>query len=541
MLLKHKYIYYVDDIYLVTEYEKEGLETSSLPWNIYNDPVKLAAGYIRWSDEKQNSGHSLSIQERELTIKAKTLGYQVIVLFVEAATSAFHKKANKRSKMNEMKEFILNNSNANSVIFYDESRVTRMISDFHLDFVIPVRERKPEFKLYATKVDGEWDENNPLVQMRLALAYDESLKKSYAILKYQETVIKDCDRPRTRLPYGYSRSPLKEETELFPNENAPIVQFIFFLYSFGYSERKIAKLLEESNIPSPSEYKHWNDSSVRYILNNPWYKGNLVWFSRASHSDSKKKPLEETSLFSKHHTALIGDSLWETTQFFRVSKKKDRMDSPFILRNLVECNECGETLKTKNQTSAKSKTDGSIYFCPSCKKKIHKDYLHSKVLNDFSLRWSRELKSQKNIFKRIAISWKKLSNENIQALSEHIDKLRYKQAMLKEGDDFYLEFKEAFDLQLKLKEKEKALYSNVLQRINDLLEDPMTVELIDRFSQNLQQYSNEEKRSILLLTLNKLKYAFERNHFIIDYRLSPFVDIETLMQKAEEHKSRNCC
>ena len=206
------------------------------------------------------------------------------------------------------------------------------------------------------------------------------------------------------------------------------------------------------------------------------------------------------------------------------------MDSPFILRNLIECSDCGEMLKTKNQTSAKSRKDGSIYFCPICKSRIHKDYLHNKVLNDFSLRWSRELKSNKNVFKKEAGTWKKISKEKVQSLTEHIDTLRYKQALLKEDDDFYLEYNEAFELQLTLKKNEKNLYINAIQRIDELLEDPMTSALIDRFSQDLQVYSNEEKRSIILLTINKLKYVFNRNHFIIDYRLTPFVDLETLME-----------
>lgn len=96
--------------------------------------------------------------------------------------------------------------------------------------------------------------------------------------------------------------------------------------------------------------------------------------------DSKKRPLEEASLFSNHHQALIGPALWEITQSFR--KNKDRIDSPFILKNIIFCSNCGESLKTKNQTSAKSKKDCSINFCPNCKCKIQKEILHQKIIND---------------------------------------------------------------------------------------------------------------------------------------------------------------
>ncbi|MDQ7860334.1 recombinase family protein [Peribacillus frigoritolerans] len=84
---------------------------------------------------------------------------------------------------------------------------------------------------------------------------------------------------------------------------------------------KLQNYLKSSNVPSPSGYSHWNDSTIRYLLNNLWYKGDWCGFARTSYSDSKKKPLEEASLFSDHHQALIGPALWEITQNFRNSKE----------------------------------------------------------------------------------------------------------------------------------------------------------------------------------------------------------------------------
>ncbi|MDQ7860333.1 hypothetical protein RCO48_02455 [Peribacillus frigoritolerans] len=59
--------------------------------------------------------------------------------------------------------------------------------------------------------------------------------------------------------------------------------------------------------------------------------------------------------------------------------------------------------------------------------------------------------------------------------------------------EYYEEFLQAFKLQLKLKEENKLLYNKVLIQIDCLLEDQMTLELIDRYTLNVQQYSNEEK------------------------------------------------
>lgn len=542
MSIKHKYFYNVNDIYLVTEEKRPDFEEVDLPWNIYKDPIKLAVGYIRWSDEKQNSGHSLSIQETDILIKAKSLGFSVVVIFVEAATSAYHIAAQNRVKMTEMKEFILSNQNAKTVIFFDESRVTRLINDFYQAFIQPVREKKSDLKLYSTKLDKEWDENDPIVQMRMTLAYDDSAKKSNSALSYLTGVINNSStesmpkRPGSRYPYGYTKV-AKGESELIPDENAPIVQLIFFLYSYGYSEKKIATLLENSNIPSPSEYGHWNDSSVRYILTNRWYRGDLTWFVRNSFYNSSKKPIEEISLFSNHHNALISPSLWEITQFFRHSKNKDRMDSPFILRKLVFCKVCGEVLKTKNQTSAKSKTDSSFYYCNSCKSKVHKDVLHNKVINDFILRWGKSIKTQKRTFGKTASNWKKLCKDTIQSLTASIEVLRYKFGMLKKEDEYYEELYQAVENQLNYKEKQKLAYHSVLSRIEELQNDQMSSEITERFAQNIDHYSNEEKRAILLQSIKQIDFDFKREHFFIEYQLSPYVDIESIMNDISKKKT----
>ncbi|MFE6167744.1 hypothetical protein ACFVP8_07640 [Viridibacillus arvi] len=91
------------------------------------------------------------------------MGFQGVVIFVEAAKSAYHYSVNKRKKMSELKEFILSNTNANSVIFYDESRLTRDITDFYKNIIVPLREKKSQLKLFSTQHEGEWNENDPLV------------------------------------------------------------------------------------------------------------------------------------------------------------------------------------------------------------------------------------------------------------------------------------------------------------------------------------------------------------------------------------------
>ncbi|MBK3497234.1 recombinase family protein [Viridibacillus sp. YIM B01967] len=134
-----KYSYVENGVYVITEGERKDLQPAELPCNLSKESMEIAVAYTCWSD-------SLSIQEKEIILKAKNNGFQTVVIFVEAATSAYQKTSMKGTKLNEMKEFILSNPNANTVIFYNETRLTRNIPDFYLDFVKQVKGKKAKFK-----------------------------------------------------------------------------------------------------------------------------------------------------------------------------------------------------------------------------------------------------------------------------------------------------------------------------------------------------------------------------------------------------------
>lgn len=539
MNFKHKYVYLVNDVYLITDRPRPKYEQVDFPFNVYKDIIKILTGYVRWSDDKQTSAHSLQIQELQVIARAKKEGYQVVILFIDEAKSAYHISAEKRPAMNEMKSFILSNTNVTATIFYDESRITRLIEDFVLNILGPIKEVRPNFVVYSTHTEGEWDENNPYIQAKLSAAHEESVRKAEKGYDYQKGITIDSpnpQRPPARKPFGYSKI-INDDEDNVLNEYSSLVTLIFYLYSYGYSDKKIAKLLNKAAIPPPSvDAKEWSDSSIRYILCNAWYMGDLAWFVRTSYHNSKKKPIDEIYLLKNHHEALIGPNLWNTTLFFREYKQnKDRMDSPFLLRDLIYCEQCNEKLSAKNATPAKSTKKYLYYRCPVCKNKATLDEIHQMVLNDFSSRWTRELKYYKDRTYKILTVWKKKLDSYIQDVTKEIDKLKYNFSMLKTDDPFYYDLKESFELQIAFKEHIKLQYHEAKAKIDYLLNDPMIVELLGRFKEDLTAYSFEEQRSILLLAVQKVSINFEKaNQINIEYRLTPYVDLEKLIHSKDE-------
>jgi site-specific DNA recombinase len=545
MLLEHKYKYFVDGIFLLSEIERDYEPVVDLPFNIYRASKKVAAGYIRWSDDVQTKGHSFKIQEREVLYRAKLEGFQAVVLFVDQATSAFHKSAQKREKMKEMKNFVLSSSSVNAIIFYDESRVSRQIEDFALNIIGPIKFEKPGFKFYSTKTDGEWDENSPITQIKATIDHEESQKKSIRSYDYQKSHTYNSnfpDRPGSRTPFGYSKvfKDNKKDHSLKTNDDAIIVKLIFYLYSFGYSDKKIATLLNSTNVNPPSLNSNWSDSSVRYILNNLWYTGNLVWFTRTSYENSKPKPLVNRFFLQDHHKPLIGPHLWATTQFIRNHKQnKDRMDSPFVLRDLVYCDRCQDKLSVKNMSPANSKKKYLYYHCKYCKKKLNLFELHTKIFEEFTQRWGREIERQQDRIKGIYIKWKKTLETKISEQKEQLYQLRYKFSFVKKENEFFQEISESFKLQINFLEQEQVHLKETLEKLEHLYKDSKPEELFNRFKEDIYKYSNEEKRAIFLLSIKKISINFERENFSsIDYRLTPYVEIEKVIDDINEGDSR---
>lgn len=106
MSIEHKYCYVVNGVYLITKQLSIDYEQVTMPFNIYKDKLKIIAAYVRWSVRRQTIGHSLEMQVREIIARAKIEGYQIVILFIDEATSAYHTPAQNRSEMLNMKNFI---------------------------------------------------------------------------------------------------------------------------------------------------------------------------------------------------------------------------------------------------------------------------------------------------------------------------------------------------------------------------------------------------------------------------------------------------
>ena len=148
-------------------------------------------------------------------------------------------------------------------------------------------------------------------------------------------------------------------------DEAAAVRRIFTMAAHSKGLRTIARTLNVEGAPSPraraGRHHSWAPSSVRAVLFNPLYKGEVVWgrtkkrdaWGRKKESD---RPANEWVVASVAELRIVSDELWanahnalasrqKTYGFKRGSPRPARaLDSKYLLTGMVECGVCGGTV-----------------------------------------------------------------------------------------------------------------------------------------------------------------------------------------------------
>ena len=181
--------------------------------------------------------------------------------------------------------------------------------------------------------------------------------------------------------FGYMRDPL-DKGHLIPNpETAPIVKNIFKWRSDGIGPTEIANRLNKENIVTPSGYKktnyssrlidrdNWNISTVKKILCNRIYTGDLVQHTQTKVNYKSKKKIT------------LDEKLWiivENTHEALVDK-----DTFNYVNNLRKRNTRNYEIKTNRE---KRLLEGKL-FCKECKNRL--TVLYRKKQNYWSVNCNR--------------------------------------------------------------------------------------------------------------------------------------------------------
>lgn len=397
---------------------------------------KLAFGYIRRSSYKQLENNSVEIQKQHIQEFAARNQMNVPdeFIFIEDVTSAFTKRANQRKELMRMGEKMVE-MNIPIVIFYDASRMDRTGYSFTIDFYRPLLNKLPFLEVYTTQNNEPINPDSMEMKMNFLLFQHESEVKSERAIG---SLVSDLEqnvhlRPGSKTPYGY----VQKDKRLHPSEDAEVVSFIFFLYSWGHSLNKIALLLNEANIISPSG-KQWRSSTIENIIKNPVYTGDLTW------EVHKRKEGQKQFLFKNTHQPIINDFLLQSHQHNKLLQEKyGRFDTIFLFLNKLKCKHCKQVLATKNASTKRGGKNYQYYYyvCRLCNYKVDAKEVHE-LLFPLILEEVHNLTLSEDIKSKTLVSITQLQEgvvEQILNIENLIDNLTQKRVVAEQLSDRELE------------------------------------------------------------------------------------------------------
>ena len=164
--------------------------------------------------------------------------------------------------------------------------------------------------------------------------------------------------------FGYMRDP-EDKGHLIPNpETAPIVKQIFEWRKNGIGPSRIATMLNEKGYPTPSGYKKtnyssrlinrdkWNISSIKKILSNRIYTGDMIQHTqtKVNYKSKKKITLDQSMwmIVENTHEPLVDKDTFEYISKLIKQNTKDVQPKNRREKRLLEgklfCKECGNRL-----------------------------------------------------------------------------------------------------------------------------------------------------------------------------------------------------
>lgn len=166
--------------------------------------------------------------------------------------------------------------------------------------------------------------------------------------------------------FGYQKSEGDHNRLEVDEYAAGIVRRIYELYLGGIGQNTIAKILNEEEIPCPSEYKkkcglnyqngnrlaatsYWTYSTVRRILQNETYVGNMVQnrtFRQICGKNAVSLPREKWIVVENTHEPIIDREDWDRVQKLLGSNMRQTgfLDPMHVFAGLLRCADCGRAM-----------------------------------------------------------------------------------------------------------------------------------------------------------------------------------------------------
>lgn len=190
--------------------------------------------------------------------------------------------------------------------------------------------------------------------------------------------------------YGYNYDKLTK-TITVNDEEKRVIQFIFEKFIQGYGTSMIARELNEMGIPTKRGNTIWYENTVRKILKNEKYKGDLLQGKTytadpITHRRLENMGEEQKYLVKNNHEAIIDEETWNRVQEIfeegSIKNRGERNIGPFkrfyAFSGITFCAFCGRPATRKDWSSTLK--DKKAWCCTTVVKQGRKDCNYGKSI-----------------------------------------------------------------------------------------------------------------------------------------------------------------
>ena len=391
--------------------------------------------YARVSTEMQEEGRSLEFQIRKCEDFCKINGYKLKEVIQDVESGGNDNREGFLKLQQEIKK-----KSFDVLVVYESSRISRITLTM-LNFVLELQKSNIKFvSISQSEINTTTPTGMLFFQIFAVLADYERKQISMRVKSNKWARAKAGIWQGGNIPIGYKKD--EHNNIVIDPETSEDVISIFNTY------------LNTKSISETASIFNRNISSIKWILQNEFYIGNLMYGRKENNINTGEVKInKEITIFKGNHQALISEDLFREVQRQMLFKQRViRKEGKFLFTGILECTCGGKMFK-----------NGVNYRCDKCRKAISRNkaekFITHKLLNLKELEFLNE---KPNLEKY------KKDRENIDKQIKKIDRERTKYLEL-----FTKELINEFELNDKLEElkNRKRVFEDSLNDIDRIIKD----------------------------------------------------------------------
>jgi site-specific DNA recombinase len=525
VIISENYMDVINQHKVVNNVEQVSTATSQITGKGNGVRMRCAI-YIRVSTDKEEQKASLKYQKELFYRYIQEQGWDIYEFYIDVQTGTTAKRKNLQKMIQDAQE-----KKFDIILAKELSRLAR---NGELSYKIKnLCENQGIHIITLDNAINTLTGNTNMFGLYAWMYEQESQNTSNRVKETLRTRAKKGLFKGSNSPYGYE---VKEGKLHIKEDNSPdIVRRIFEEYLAGSGRESIARGLYNDGIPTPAEVAgkknagdKWNDSTIKLILTNPHYAGDLVQgrSTTVSVTSKKRKTVDkDKQIISKDtHEAIIPRDVFNAVQHqMKVRTKFITAPKKNLFTNVLFCANCGKGMWYRSNRKGYICGNYARHGKKACSSHLIKeDLLIDTVLTDI-----QELVKQidkEQYLKKLEAQSKK-SKQSLQKqlvkLDKQIDiikgrKRKYINMLAEEiiTQEEYREIVEANNIEInELAEKKNSLFIS--------LENKQTVDDIEKLKQELLQFLNfdELTAEILHRLINRIEVTVDGTP-VIHFRFS---------------------